>query len=187
MPRHPPCALKNLTTKIKKHIEKTRPEHDVRNQIYLRNCFFLRCSRPLCSSQPTTPTHPHPPHNREKHGMRRKTRNNQTPTHPGHHTPRPDTPPEPATHTTVRTTTPGTSPPKDTTPTTDKSPVISGPNSVPNDHPTTPTNNTFQKPRTPNRRTRTPNPLTGEEDTHPGTRTRTTYSHAGRHHQAPIH
>jgi len=29
--------------------------------IHLRNCFLLRCSRPLCSSQTTTPSHP-PPH-----------------------------------------------------------------------------------------------------------------------------
>ena len=37
VPRHPPCALKNLTTKI-----------------------IQRCSRPLCSSQATTGNHRHP-------------------------------------------------------------------------------------------------------------------------------
>lgn len=70
MPRHPPCALKNLTTKIKNISRKPgtnthalptpkgKDHASTRNQIYLRNCFFLRCSRPLCSSQPTTPTHP---------------------------------------------------------------------------------------------------------------------------------
>jgi hypothetical protein len=69
MPRHPPCALKNLTTKINKYyryrenhdntgntpIKGTSPDH----QVYLKlHLIILRCSRPLCSSQTTTPSHP---------------------------------------------------------------------------------------------------------------------------------
>jgi hypothetical protein len=60
MPRHPPCALKNLTTKIKNISREPGPNTKSGTRFY-RNCFFLRCSRPLCSSQPTTPTHPPTP------------------------------------------------------------------------------------------------------------------------------
>ncbi len=62
MPRHPPCALKNLTTKINKYY-RYRENHDHRSktghQVYLKlHLIILRCSRPLCSSQTTTPSHP---------------------------------------------------------------------------------------------------------------------------------
>ena len=120
MPRHPPCALKNLTTKIKNISRKPGPnthapsperkDHaSTRNQIYLRNCFFLRCSRPLCSSQPTTPTHPHPPQPR---GQARHAQENQkqpNPHPPAPHPP-PDTPPgtsHPHTPKRIQTTTQG--------------------------------------------------------------------------------
>ena len=118
MPRHPPCALKNLTTKINKYyryrenhdntgntpLKGTSPDH----QVYLKlHLIILRCSRPLCSSQTTTPSHPstshHPPQGRA----------------------------------------PGRSPACAGKPeTTD--PVASGPNSVPNDYPGQPPGPAFQ-------------------------------------------
>jgi hypothetical protein len=73
MPRHPPCALKNLTTKD----QKTNSRENHENQphpntpkginstarsrfIFLEIASYKRCSRPLCSSQTTTPNHtPH--------------------------------------------------------------------------------------------------------------------------------
>jgi hypothetical protein len=68
MPRHPPCALKNLTTKDQKNAfrenhgnqPRTR-RHPVRSRfIFLEIASYKRCSRPLCSSQTTTPYHtPH--------------------------------------------------------------------------------------------------------------------------------
>ena len=70
MPRHPPCALKNLTTKDQGVIfERTmkpspHPErHGTRSRfIFLEIASYKRCSRPLCSSQTTTPDHtPHTP------------------------------------------------------------------------------------------------------------------------------
>ena len=58
MPRHPPCALKNLTTKDLASTEKfsntqRQPDHDT-GQPTSR---LTRCSRPLCSSQTTTRHH----------------------------------------------------------------------------------------------------------------------------------
>lgn len=58
MPRHSPCALKNLATQKPRQTPQPpqptrgRSGHDAR---------LIRCSRPLCSSQTTTP-HPHPTH-----------------------------------------------------------------------------------------------------------------------------
>jgi hypothetical protein len=49
MPRHPPCALKNLAT---------NGQQFPRIKTSYENCFSIRCSRPLCSSQTTTPSHP---------------------------------------------------------------------------------------------------------------------------------
>src|SRR5690348_16641819 len=72
MPRHPPCALKNLTTKdqgvISREPQKPTP-HPKRctarsRFIFLEIASYTRCSRPLCSSQTTTPyhtPHTHPP------------------------------------------------------------------------------------------------------------------------------
>jgi hypothetical protein len=77
MPRHPPCALKNLTTKDQSVIfERTmktnhtqqpptpkgqQPSRAARSRfIFLEIASYKRCSRPLCSSQTTTPNHtPH--------------------------------------------------------------------------------------------------------------------------------
>jgi hypothetical protein len=64
MPRHPPCALKNLTTKdqgvIFERTMKTYPHPKARIRsrfIFLEIASYKRCSRPLCSSQTTTPYH----------------------------------------------------------------------------------------------------------------------------------
>jgi hypothetical protein len=77
MPRHPPCALKNLTTKdqgviferttetnhTQQHHPTKRavPSRAARSRfIFLEIASYKRCSRPLCSSQTTTPYHtPH--------------------------------------------------------------------------------------------------------------------------------
>jgi hypothetical protein len=84
MPRHPPCALKNLTTKDQKTNSRENHEnppaprpprrtHDARIRsrfIFLEIASYKRCSRPLCSSQTTTPYHtPHtqPPKRRSTH------------------------------------------------------------------------------------------------------------------------
>src|SRR3954447_1611471 len=75
MPRHPPCALKNLTTKdqgvISREPQKpttpTTPQKECHGTagsrfIFLEIASYKRCSRPLCSSQTTTPYHtPHTP------------------------------------------------------------------------------------------------------------------------------
>ena len=81
MPRHPPCALKNLTTKDQnQHLISREPQ--IRKQIQVhQNCFFIRCSRPLCSSQTTTPSHPSPNHvfTVARTRTAQETRNNQQP------------------------------------------------------------------------------------------------------------
>jgi hypothetical protein len=67
MPRHPPCALKNLTTKDQKTFfeRTTKTNHNQKAAarsrfIFLEIASYKRCSRPLCSSQTTTPNHtPH--------------------------------------------------------------------------------------------------------------------------------
>ena len=81
VPRHPPCALNNLTTKTQ------------------------RCSRPLCSSQHTSSTTPHNPHPPTPPTSKQHTLTNklQRPVvcGPGadhHEKPHPH-PPPPATHT----------------------------------------------------------------------------------------
>ncbi|GAP61501.1 hypothetical protein AHiyo1_52080 [Arthrobacter sp. Hiyo1] len=102
MPRHPPCALKNLTTQdqktsrenqtperagfIKRNCCKTHtPHHPTRGNDHAR----ARCSRPLCSSQTTTPYHtppapPPPPPTKGKDNREhtkkcsQETRNTQT-------------------------------------------------------------------------------------------------------------
>lgn len=76
MPRHPPCALKNLTTKdqgvIFERTMKPSPHpkrHGTRSRfIFLEIASYKRCSRPLCSSQTTTPYHtPHTPKPQRAH------------------------------------------------------------------------------------------------------------------------
>lgn len=72
MPRHPPCALKNLTTKIKnisRENHRNQPHPNTQRastaqpdpgSLILEIASYTRCSRPLCSSQTTTPHHtPH--------------------------------------------------------------------------------------------------------------------------------
>jgi hypothetical protein len=93
MPRHPPCALKNLTTKDQSVIfERTMKTNHTQQQppqgrpspraarsrfIFLEIASYKRCSRPLCSSQTTTPNHT--PHTSTcMIGAARKTRNKQT-------------------------------------------------------------------------------------------------------------
>src|SRR5688572_32038925 len=99
MPRHPPCALKNLTTKDQKLISReprkpTTPNNTTHNGavpsraarsrfIFLEIASYKRCSRPLCSSQTTTPyTTPHT-HKNMHDRQRQETRN----TSPTPHTP----------------------------------------------------------------------------------------------------
>ena len=99
MPRHPPCALKNLTithtTNTNPHTHHT-PKGTTRDRdqqptpkgrpTVMRDTQNLRCSRPLCSSQTTTPVNTPPtPHTGAQAGMPRKTRNpnNHTPPTPG--------------------------------------------------------------------------------------------------------
>jgi hypothetical protein len=99
-----------LTTKDQKTLRENQARTQSGTRFY-RNCFFLRCSRPLCSSQPTTPSHPHPAPKGCEERHARETRNN---------TPRP-------------TRTAGTPHQGEHLQTTQKQgPVISGPNSVPN-------------------------------------------------------
>jgi hypothetical protein len=57
VPRHPPCALKNLATHKKPTPDNPRRGDQARESSYM----LTRCSRPLCSSQstgsrPTSPT-----------------------------------------------------------------------------------------------------------------------------------
>jgi hypothetical protein len=89
MPRHPPCALKNLTTKdqgvIFERTMKTYPHPKARIRsrfIFLEIASYKRCSRPLCSSQTTTPYHP-PAHTLMHDRRSQETRN----TSPGSHLP----------------------------------------------------------------------------------------------------
>jgi hypothetical protein len=59
MPRHPPYALNNLTnTQTNSTLDK-KPAHSLSEK---RNRAGKRCSRPLCSSQPTNSHHPDRPH-----------------------------------------------------------------------------------------------------------------------------
>jgi hypothetical protein len=77
VPRHPPCALNNLTTHTHAHPQQKRPNHHPRKETTTRptpvrgsarisrytlgkNKDLARCSRPLCSSQATT-SHPTSP------------------------------------------------------------------------------------------------------------------------------
>lgn len=77
MPRHSPCALKNLATQKPRQTPQPpqptrgRSSHDAR---------LIRCSRPLCSSQTTTP-HPHPTH---PTGQAFQKQGNQTKQQPPH-------------------------------------------------------------------------------------------------------
>ena len=96
MPRHPPCALKNLTTKDQGVIferttettpspqqhPKAPPQQQHRSRfIFLEIASYKRCSRPLCSSQTTTPYHtPHTLHVRAR--CSQETRNKQAPEPP---------------------------------------------------------------------------------------------------------
>jgi hypothetical protein len=94
-----------LTTKDQKTLRENQARTQSGTRFY-RNCFFLRCSRPLCSSQPTTPS---PPHHTPLKGTRRSRRGKPETTRP---TPRCHGPQRPGNKK--------------------KGPVISGPNSVPN-------------------------------------------------------
>ena len=84
MPRHPPCALKNLTTKIKSAFSR---EPRTQRSRFTKIASFIRCSRPLCSSQTTTPSRPPPGTRPAAQTPRKQTpdqdmqenRNNQTP------------------------------------------------------------------------------------------------------------
>ena len=57
MPRHPPFALRNLTTKIKIAIQR----HQSAARRLIMDDANQRCSRPLCSSQHTIGTSTPPP------------------------------------------------------------------------------------------------------------------------------
>ena len=71
MPRHPPYALNNLTNTQNKHSTKTSRHH----QKAMRPA--KRCSRPLCSSQPTN-SH-RPSHHRQTPGRPRAVRQTNRP------------------------------------------------------------------------------------------------------------
>jgi outer membrane biosynthesis protein TonB len=73
-----------LTTKIKNISREPGPNTKSGTRFY-RNCFFLRCSRPLCSSQPTTPTHPHTPTNTVRAACAGKNQKQPNPTPPEPH------------------------------------------------------------------------------------------------------
>ena len=105
----------------------TNPRHRSRF-IFLEIASYKRCSRPLCSSQTTTPyhtPHTHPPRRTRQPCDRcsQETRNKQT---PHHRTPRP-VPPKGNRQKTRR-----------------HGPVASGPNSVPNTKPPVPSQAPFQ-------------------------------------------
>ena len=102
MPRHPPCAFKNLTTKDQKTIfertMKTNTTHpkgaQVRSRfIFLEIASYKRCSRPLCSSQTTTPYHtPHtPPPKKESNRGSVQPGNQKHKSHTPHPTPKGET------------------------------------------------------------------------------------------------
>lgn len=128
MPRHPPCALKNLTTKDQgvisrepqkpttpqqHHPKGAVPSSAARSRfIFLEIASYKRCSRPLCSSQTTTPYHT--PHTPTPATSRRSTAHRAS--QPGNQK---HTSPTPRTH-----------PQKEAD--TRHGPVVSGPNSVPN-------------------------------------------------------
>ena len=86
VPRHPPCALNNLTT------QKTHPAPPEGNtkRVPTRTLFYRvrRCSRPLCSSQRTTRHHPsvpaRPTHTHRRHsGTRSRTAPTRSNSPPG--------------------------------------------------------------------------------------------------------
>jgi hypothetical protein len=134
MPRHPPCALKNLTTKdqgvIHERTMKTTPQPATPHKgtttprhrsrfIFLEIASYKRCSRPLCSSQTTTPyhtPHTHPQTGKPCDRCSQETRNKQ----PGKNKALPG-------------------------------PVASGPNSVPNTKPHEPRPAPFQDDNPPKR------------------------------------
>ena len=64
MPRHPPFALRNLTTKIKIAIQR----HQSTTQRLIMDDANQRCSRPLCSSQHTIGTSTPPPQQQDHTG-----------------------------------------------------------------------------------------------------------------------
>ena len=94
MPRHPPCALKNLTTKdqgviFERTTETTtitpKGNSDRSRFIFLEIASYKRCSRPLCSSQTTTPHHtPHtqPPKGRYVRSVQPGNQKQTSPTPP---------------------------------------------------------------------------------------------------------
>src|SRR3954453_11768978 len=67
VPRHPPCALNNLTTQQPHRVTTGRNRQATGRAYTTLSPEFKRCSRPLCSSQrttshrPTTPRRPPPP------------------------------------------------------------------------------------------------------------------------------
>ena len=65
MPRHPPCALHNLTHNKPTPTHRPATSKEGHPGGWCDQQTKQRCSRPLCSSQPTTrnhPTHPRQPH-----------------------------------------------------------------------------------------------------------------------------
>src|SRR5215469_8207110 len=99
VPRHPPCALKNLAhNKLTYAEEPPTPKG--------KGAPGTRCSRPLCSSQETD-SNPNPRHTRRKPGPARETRTrtpassgpNSVPTQPERPGARPATPAEPGKRT----------------------------------------------------------------------------------------
>jgi hypothetical protein len=78
MPRHPPCALKNLNTQNDRTRTRSKPSPERKRKTSIK-----RCSRPLCSSQTTTSTTTPPPNRRaEKTARKPEETHTTTPTTP---------------------------------------------------------------------------------------------------------
>lgn len=97
MPRHPPCALKNLTITHNQHNQPQNKGPATSNDcVHTQN---LRCSRPLCSSQTTTPVNTPPtPHNPKQTGSRHERLCPGKPETPANQTPTRNKPHNRATH-----------------------------------------------------------------------------------------
>ena len=102
VPRHPPCALNNLTTqKPRTTPVRTQPggqrcaattyKPTLHAQEFMRTEFSTRCSRPLCSSQPTTRHRPPDPAEPRPTGERYE--DEPALQRPTSHTPRDNPPP----------------------------------------------------------------------------------------------
>src|SRR5699024_11871075 len=88
LPRHPPCALKHLHTPV----QATRTQNDKR----FAQTQKQRCSRPLCSSQTTTPTPLTTTHSRSNQEQEQPRQQSTRPQSQEHNS-APPTPP-PKTH-----------------------------------------------------------------------------------------